>query len=31
MAQWNKNTLTYRTIGGQSHDTTLHEVNLQPL
>ena len=29
MAQWNKNTLTYRTIGGQSHDTTLHEVNMQ--
>lgn len=29
MAQWNKNTLTYRTIGGQSHDTTLHEVYMQ--
>jgi hypothetical protein len=26
MAQWNKNTQDYRSIGGQSHDTTLHEV-----
>jgi hypothetical protein len=29
MAQWNKQTLAYRSIGGQSHDTTLHEVTLQ--
>ena len=26
MAQWNKVTQAYRNIGGQSHDTTLHEV-----
>lgn len=29
MAQWNKNTQSYRRIGNQSHDTTLHEVFMQ--
>lgn len=29
MAQWNKQTLAYRSIGGQSHDTSLHEVYMQ--
>lgn len=29
MAQWNKKTQTYRTIGNQSHDTSLHEVFIQ--
>src|SRR5210317_1039571 len=29
MAQWNKTTQTYRAIGGQSQDTTLHEVFMQ--
>ena len=29
MAQWNKQTLAYRSIGGQSHDTSLHEVVMQ--
>ena len=29
MAQWNKTTQAYRAIGGQSQDTTLHEVFMQ--
>ena len=29
MAQWNKNTRSYRKIGNQSQDTTLHEVFMQ--
>lgn len=29
MAQWNKTTQTYRAIGGQSQDTTLHEVYMR--
>lgn len=29
MAQWNKNTQSYRRIGNRSQDTTLHEVFMQ--